>query len=207
MEQTIVEFRLASVPYFHHEEDAEGPIEERVGFKKHQFETQHRGIWSYMIEAFAAHCYTLEPVVKKIKREFPEEKLACMPKGEIYIALADAGVRCLASDQNYYLCLPDICLNEINGFRRNDANHVASLNWYAYCAAKESILEWVEWEAANGMKAVAVRQARTVIAEYEWQNIKKVLSLSHLFDYPRPSNDRLGYLSKCGVNEVPLVLS
>lgn len=194
MEQIELNFKCRLVPYFCSAQDDEAEdLTKTQGYKRHKFETHQRGIMGYLIEAFAAHCDMLMKSIDTGSRK------------KFHIAVAE-GHRLLEYKGKIYLCLMDKCLDEVDQLARGVADDVSSLNWYAYSAARESLLEWVEFNAQSGYKLQRRIQAQRDIAELEWRNIKQILSYAHLFDYPRPSSDRMGYLAGCGITEVPLVL-
>lgn len=193
MERVDLEYTLDVVPYFCSKEGTYEDPEKSQGYKKYRLEEHQCGIIGYVIEAFAAHCLMLLENVKVNSRR------------KVSVAVAE-DLRILEHNRSAYLCMPDSCIEDLDGLKRGVSEDIASLNWYAYNAAREAVLEWVEFNADSGYKLQHRSRAQDEIADFEWRNIKKILSYTHLFDYPRPSDDRIGYLANCGVTEVPLVL-
>lgn len=193
MKQSELNYKNGVVPYFHTGDDPKDP-EQTHGYKKYEFEMYQHGIWGYIIEAFAAHCHHLA------------NGIDLNPEKPLDIAIAE-GHRVLEAGDKLFLCIPDNSFDEVSHLGRSNAEDIASLNWYAYTAAKESILECVETTTESRYKAKRRAQAQIAIADYEWRNIKTILKHVHLFNYPRPSHDRTGYLANCGIKNLPLVLS
>jgi hypothetical protein len=206
MPEATLQFSADAVSYFHDSAD----VTEKVKL----IESQHRGMWQFLIEAFACHCVNLVDHVRQEADKLDPKPLTANDSeinlnSEYYFCVAEHpyGENCLIDEYGAVLLMSDEFLIELGECKRGNAEDVAKMNWYAFVAAKKAVSSWVLHVSPYDRESEFSNLCRSWIDQYEWQNIKQILSYSHLFDYPRPSSDRVRYLKSVGVTKIPLSLS
>lgn len=167
-----LKFDCGEVPYYLIG-DKTPEIEEQIGLYAHIAQNTKSKFWGIVLECFAQHC-------SAIKNNDVADTIAICHFSE-----KEQKRSCW---QNGFFCLPDDVFEVFDNMKRTSADDCAQMNWYLYQSAKYAVLDMAE---ATGKEID--------IEDFEWRSINEILNRQYVLEYPRPSDDRKGFLAENGI--------
>lgn len=172
-----LEFDCGTVPYILVGKKNE-ITDQVMGLNSHVAQATKSKFWGIVFECFAQHCQAISKALK--------------------ISSAKIAVAHYSDEENYWpywtdncYVLPDAVFASFEEMKRTSAEDCAQMNWYLYQCAKDAIIERC---ASEQLEDKAIE-----LIDIEWSTINQIINRQYVLAYPRPSDDRLGFLKENGI--------
>jgi hypothetical protein len=177
--QTIhkLEFDCDYVPYILHGKRTP-ETDQIMGLNAHVAQETKSKFWGIVFECFAQHCQAISKSLKLSNFKI------------VIVHFADPDDLCPYCIDSHYV-LPDHVFCAFEDMKRTSAEDCAKMNWYLYQCAKDAVIERCAQEQ--------IEDKCSELIDIEWETINQIINRQYVLAYPRPSDDRLGYLQENGI--------